>query len=234
MANARMISRDFFSSADLIDQPYWAQVLFAGMIVLADDAGIVRADPLYLRNACLSPNKHRRCPDLCSISAVLDAFTARRMLDPCKLEGVSCYKITNFTRFQRLKRREGKRREEEENTSEALALEDVRGGGDSSTAMEDHYDPRKREVGRWLKEVVGVIDQAKVSEIARTGISKEDFPAWEVFAKERGLPDTRSFLRSHKNPSTIMRQETRRERDDRERRARAEQIANEMFNGSKP
>ena len=121
MANARMISREFFTSADLQDQPYWASVLFAGMIVFADDAGVIRADPMYLRCIILAPNMHRRCPKSADIVQVLNTYIARRMLTACNFEGVSCYKITNFTRFQRLKRREGKRREDDE----AIARDDV-------------------------------------------------------------------------------------------------------------
>lgn len=109
MANARMISRDFFTSADLVDLPAPARLLFAGMIVFADDSGVIRDNVTFFQRTLLCGIDVRPC----RVRSWTDALAMRHCIESVFLEGVKCWKITNFFRFQRLKRREGKRREGE-------------------------------------------------------------------------------------------------------------------------
>jgi hypothetical protein len=57
---------------------------------------------------------------LAAVRLVLGQLVDRGCLELGNFENVSCYKITNFAQFQRLKRREGKRREVE---AEGIAVE---------------------------------------------------------------------------------------------------------------
>ena len=163
MAMGRMINRDFFTSADLTDLPWWGHLLFAGMIVFADDAGVIRADPGYLRNLALvwrgdgsarADRGPRRVPSLAAVRLVLGQLVARGCLELGNFENVSCYKITNFTRFQRLKRREGKRREEKGREARTDARVPEAAGDDSSGAMEAYYDQDQalvRELQKFMR-----------------------------------------------------------------------------------
>ncbi len=119
MANARMISREFFTSADLEGLGAKGKLLFAGLIVHADDAGIIRHHVGFYR-ACIL---HGERTSVAWVLHVLSTLEARHVLSPCNLEGVKCWRITNFSRFQRLKRREGKRRDEEGRVSVDKAQE---------------------------------------------------------------------------------------------------------------
>lgn len=97
---ARLIHRDFFSCPDLTDLPWWGQLLFGGMIVFADDAGVIRADPEYLRSLVLVCREPRGRPRLAALRYVLSTLEVRGMLSACILEGISHYRITNFAKFQ--------------------------------------------------------------------------------------------------------------------------------------
>lgn len=120
----RMIDADLFQSADLLDMPATARLLFAGLIVNADDEGIGRADVRWLRNRVL--------PGLrVSESMVLKhlrSFETKNMLALRVFNSVKCYVITNFHVYQKLKRprqsrfdvpeEKGSRREEKMNRRE--------------------------------------------------------------------------------------------------------------------
>ena len=117
---ARLIHRDFFTSADLTDRPYWSQILWAGLIVFSDDSGVIRDDPVFMANTILSRNAARKCPSTSRIRAELELYQSRSMLQPElyksrtgaqsePLQAIKCWRITNFTSFQPLNRIEGKR-----------------------------------------------------------------------------------------------------------------------------
>ncbi len=115
MAMGRFIHRDFFTSPDLADLPAAARLMFAGMIVHADDAGVIRDQPvLFARLYCYGLDVRP-----CRVRAWLDALACRKCIQSVFLEGVKCWRITNFARFQRLKTREGKRKEDAAGTSPA-------------------------------------------------------------------------------------------------------------------
>jgi len=108
VAMGRLIHRDFFTSPDLTDLPAAARLMFAGMIVHADDAGIIRDQPvLFARLYCFGLDVRP-----CRVRAWLDTLMCRKCIQSVFLEDVKCWRITNFAQFQRLKRREGKRRED--------------------------------------------------------------------------------------------------------------------------
>jgi hypothetical protein len=127
MAMGRFIHRDFFTSADLADLPAPARLMFAGMIVHADDSGTLREQPeLFARVYCFGLGVRP-----CRVRIWLDALASRGCISRVILEGVSCVRITNFARFQALKRREGKRSEakgSEAKRSEASLREEERAG----------------------------------------------------------------------------------------------------------
>ena len=103
MAKARLLWREFFTSADLADLPYWAEILFAGLFVYADDDGYIRDDVTFFQNTILNRNGSRKCPNQSRIRSVLELMCARTMLEPCTFEGVSWFKVRNFSQFQPLK-----------------------------------------------------------------------------------------------------------------------------------
>lgn len=102
----RMIYDSIFSSPDLIDLPATARWLWLGMIVYADDNGMLRAHSGFLYHTIMTGTRTSQT----RIRQFLSTFETRSMITPCTFEGISYYKITNFFRYQRL--REGKGREE--------------------------------------------------------------------------------------------------------------------------
>jgi len=114
MAYGRMISKDFWVSAEFAGHPYWVQVLVAGMLCSADDDGLIRADSEWLRSRFLARKRPLRVPSVSSVERVLSTLVASKMLLTCKQGDVSYYQFTNFHCYQRLRRRgrEGKGREE--------------------------------------------------------------------------------------------------------------------------
>lgn len=106
MAKARMIHREFFTSADLEDLPAAARLIFAGMIVYADDDGLVRDQPvlfarLYCNGIVLRP---------CRVRTWLGTLASRGCIASVQREGVSYWQITNFAQFQRLNKNKNKNR----------------------------------------------------------------------------------------------------------------------------
>lgn len=214
MAMARLIHRDFFSSADLTDLPWWGQLLFAGMIVHADDAGVIRADTGYLRNLILPCSRLRKRPGLTSIRLVLDQLRTRRCLEDVQLEGVSCFRITSFARFQRLKRREGKRRDDEENTREAFARESdgveapkpppkPTPNEDRSRATEEYYS-QAGTTQRAIRKILGCSHEA-AAECAQGGMTEEQARGWRAIQAARGLLPARliGWAKSYIDPREI-------------------------------
>ena len=207
MANARMIHRDFFSSADLHDQPYWAEVLFAGMIVFADNSGVIRADPLFLRNTILAPTPHRRCPSVAAMSHVLCTFVARSMLVVCKLENVSCYRVTNFAKFQHLNRREGKRREENTREDVRVRVEippiqpaEFR---EAAERVEGHYGPEAQLIRDTKKLLQCSTETARERVRSFRTPKAETLHAWKALASSTPLVELRSKAASFSHPDEV-------------------------------
>ncbi len=122
MANARMISREFFTSADLVDLPAAARLLFAGMIVFADDAGVVRDNSVFFARTLCSGIDVRPC----RVRGWCDALASRGCIKSVFLEGVKCWRITNFHKFQRLRKRKGNRQDEDEVEDEVEVDDEAR------------------------------------------------------------------------------------------------------------
>lgn len=200
MATARLISRDFFTSGDLEDLGAKAKLLFAGLVVFADDAGVIRHQPRFYRNTIL----HGERASLVWIETTLSTLCERSVLTPCKLEGVSCYRITNFSRFQRLKRREGKRREDEvEGEGEAVAHE----AGEFPAKGQPQSEPpdlkpltnSQRDVVEFYVTEFCLNPQVALDTVRRLKVEASDLEGWTAAlkdAKTKGLRDYRVFLRS--------------------------------------
>lgn len=141
MAKARLVYRELFQSADLIDLPAVARLLWIGLLVHCTDDALIRHSPSMLR-ALLLPG--------CRISVTrlqhfLDTFVTRSMLVRCKNGNLSAYRITNFSKYQHLRRRkdatedEGEGELEGEGEWEFLARTEqrkieVEGGGKTNLA----------------------------------------------------------------------------------------------------
>lgn len=110
----RMISRSMYTSGDLVDLPAWQRLLWSGLIVFADNSGMVRDNDVLFRGTLLAGLRHSRD----AVRRAIDTFAARSMLSRCKLDGVSYLKITNFDEGQRLKDRKGAQERERERERE--------------------------------------------------------------------------------------------------------------------
>lgn len=156
----RLIDSDLFQSADLLDQRADARLLFAGLIVNADDEGIGRADPGFLKNKILPGlrTSHAR------ITQLLRSFEARNMLTLRIFNGATCYVVNNFLNYQRLKRprpskyavpeekgREGKRIEEK--TMEAEDRDDARAELSSQVEKQQTHGPDPDSGRRPLRDM---------------------------------------------------------------------------------
>ena len=114
MARGRMIGRGFFTSADLTDQPAWVRILWAGLVVFADDSGLIRDNERFFRGTLLCGLGIRRDRLLSAIGT----FIARGMLSICQAKGVSHYQVTNFKTHQKLKWNKKAREDEGEDGRE--------------------------------------------------------------------------------------------------------------------
>jgi hypothetical protein len=98
----RMIHDGIFCSGDLVDLPAAARWLWLGLIVYADDDGMFRDNVRFFQRTILSGLRVSQE----RILTWLALFVSRGMLSTCKFNDVSGYRITNFFRFQKLKRHE--------------------------------------------------------------------------------------------------------------------------------
>lgn len=103
----RMIWDTIFSSGDLCDLPAAARWLWLGLIIFADDSGLVRENVHFFQRTILFGLRVSRE----RIRSWLALFEARGMLASCNLNGVTYYQITNFFSFQKLKFPEGKNKD---------------------------------------------------------------------------------------------------------------------------
>lgn len=204
MARARLISRDFFTSADLTDLPAPARLLFAGLIVYADDAGIIRHHPRFFQRTILQGLRI----SLTAIEQWLDMLRTRNVLAPRKLEGVSCWKITNFAAFQRLKRREGKRRDDDD---EAVAV--------STQPETPKPEPENHSAADVLEALAYqppfLLGEPKAhAAIARLALTLEDVEAW----KAAPMTDRRRVwgIQRFKTPADLERHVERLKAEDRD------------------
>ena len=193
MASARMISRDFFTSADLTDLPPAARLLFAGLIVYADDAGVVRHHPRFFQRTLLQGSRI----SLTLIEQWLDTLRTRNVLRSDILEGVKCWHITNFARFQRLKRREGKRREDEvkqlQRTSARQAL-------DPKTELLELTDAEQVEA--WLHQTCH-FGSVKARKVLSLGVTMSDVKAWCEYEKLNGTEAMIGAIQGARNPDAL-------------------------------
>jgi hypothetical protein len=109
----RMLRHSFFTSADLMDLPDWAKLLWASIFSHADNEGWIRADPGYLRGLTWPHGRKKgplaapRPPCERSIAAACGVFLARMMLSQGTVERaqgaenvISYYRVTNFAKHQ--------------------------------------------------------------------------------------------------------------------------------------
>lgn len=226
----RMIDADLFQSADLLDMPATARLLFAGLVVNADDEGIGRADVRWLRNRVL--------PGLrVSESMVLQhlrSFEAKNMLALRSFNSVKCYVITNFHVYQKLKRprqsrfdvpeEKGSRREEKMNRSEDevqnVSAVDVMNqanengpdpiSGNRPLKDFDFGNPYNEDFNKAQAELVDAIAREFCMGYAKAGIcvnelgvDMEDWNAWKAYREEHGSRLAVMQIQRFKNPSDI-------------------------------
>ena len=129
----RLIDSDLFQSADLLDQRADARLLFTGLVVNADEEGIGRADPSFLKNKILPGLRTSNA----RITQLLRTFEARNMLALRIFNGASCYVVTNFHSYQRFKRpRRSKYHVAEEKGSEEKGRQEKRSEDEAERAAD--------------------------------------------------------------------------------------------------
>jgi len=209
----RLISSELFLSADLMDLPAVARLLFAGLICNADDEGIGRAETDYLRTKVLPGLRVGRAV----VEGYLRTFEERDMISVRRLNGVTSYICSNWHRYQKLSRPrkskykvapEEKRREENriEDEVNATATEDKKGsfgplpfssspGGKESEAQTILVDEIARELNLgYAKAGICVYER---------GVTREDWQAWKAYEQECGTRLTVMNIQRYRNPSEI-------------------------------
>jgi len=189
-----MIYREFFTSEDVTSLPAVARILFAGMIVFADDKGLIRHSQRFYKGTILQGLHLGRL----SIQRCLDLMEGLRMVCPCVVDDVKHYRITNFARFQRLTERnetKGRERELEANGTRVRAA-DVRGcEGGSGNGNPEAYLAMLHEWGCQA----GDVEQVRRMLETTGGGSDEDVAAWREFhklaGKQKSVRDASAFTR---------------------------------------
>lgn len=121
----RMISRSLYTSGDLVDQPAWVRLLWSGLIVFANEDGMIRDNIRFFSGTILAGlgiRPHR-------IRNALDTLTERRCISREILDDVSWLRITNFHHGQRLKWREREREIDGKGKGEGSARDRSAPGG---------------------------------------------------------------------------------------------------------
>jgi len=202
VASKRMIHRDFFTSKDLEDLPATGRLLFNGMIVYADDAGIIRHHPYFFKHTLL----HRLKVGLKEIDTYLDHLRTKSCISSVTLQGVSCWQITNFDQFQALKRRDGKRRDDEEKGTEASAhaRENAAEQSSKDTKPEEPGAPTEPSVMERLCDEFHFGALKAKDLFDRWGYSHADLNAWLQFEAGKKSTKLRNHLmKSAKNPKDV-------------------------------
>ncbi len=180
----RMIDADIFQCADLITLPPAARLLFIGLIVNADDEGLGRAEPAYLRNRILPGTR----TSATVLQQWLDALVARDMLTLDVQGGASVYQITNFHRYQKLKYKrastykalEGKGSKEKGNKEEEVQGQYV--AKTSTPATPEKY-PLIDDIAMTF-----AIGYAKAGKIVESfGTTEATWELWKEYAEEKGV-----------------------------------------------
>ena len=140
----RMISSELFLSADLIDLPAVARLLFAGLICNADDEGIGRAETDYLRTKILPGLRASRA----DVERYLCIFEERDMITVRRLNGVASYICSNWHRYQKLSR---PRKSKYAVVPEEKGIEENR--------IEDEVNPAVAEVPGLKEEQAILVDE---------------------------------------------------------------------------
>jgi len=194
----RLIDSDLFLSADLIDLPAVARLLFAGLICNADDEGIGRAEIDYLRTKVLPGLRIGRAV----VSGYLRTFEQRDMISVRQLNGVSSYICSNWHRYQKLSRPrpskyavvpEEKRREENRIEDEVNpAVAEVPGLKEEQAILVDEI-ARELNLG-YAKAGIAVYEH---------GVTREDWVAWKAYEKKAGTRLTVMNIQRYRNPAQI-------------------------------
>jgi hypothetical protein len=204
-----MISESILDSGDLIDLPYWADKLWLGLILLADNSGWIRADSHRLRARCMLKRAHRM-PALAQVERAISTFVARSMLVPCRMEGVSGYRLTNFSAGQRLRDRTSSKNRHGDGDGDGDGDGE---GGDCKTIAHEKptaEEPKRSAPAEPISPVqVGIVEFYEVQfcmpawearEVVDTLRPTEaDLPGWADAlraAKASNLRDFRAYVRS--------------------------------------
>ena len=102
MARARTIKPDFWTDEKVGKLSMQARLLFIGTWTHADDNGVVRGNPAYLRAQIFPYDDNLRSGEL---NRWLDALVECRMLIPILWQGERYYVIRTFRKHQRTDRR---------------------------------------------------------------------------------------------------------------------------------
>lgn len=100
MARGRVINRELVNSQEFFDLPYWADLLWVGMITNASDEGLISASAEWLRCRFLVRAKSVRCPSSASVVSVLCRWRAHGMLDEVTKTGRKYFQIKNWHLYQ--------------------------------------------------------------------------------------------------------------------------------------
>jgi len=227
-----MIDADLFQSADLLDMPATARLLFAGLVVNADDEGIGRADVRYLRNRVLPGLRVSET----KVLQYLRTFETRDMLDLRIFNSVKCYVITNFHVYQKLKRPrrsrfdvpegkgsriEGKvNRREDEDEARGSDIDQIIShaqehgpdpvSGNRPLRDIQHGNPYDGTVNPDKAELVDVIAREFCMGYVKAGrcvqeldITEDDWNAWKKYRDKHGSRLAVMQIQRWKNPADI-------------------------------
>ena len=212
MPQKRMISSELFLSADLIDLPAVARLLFAGLICNADDEGIGRAETDYLRTKILPGLRSSRA----DVERYLCIFEERDMITVRRLNGVASYICSNWHRYQKLSR---PRKSKYAVVPEEKGIEEKRIEDEVKPAVaEDIPVPKGPDPFSPNDDLKGERQAILVDEIARElnlgyakagiavyerGVTPEDWEAWKAYEQKAGTRLTVMNIQRYKNPSQI-------------------------------
>jgi len=210
----RMISKSILTSGDLVDLPIWQRWLWMGLILMADNAGLVRHNLSTFRSVILLGT--RISPT--QIEQALSTFQTRNMLSSRTLGDVSYWQITNFSAGQRLKdretplererEREDEREREREGITHAPDPSIPRGGGEAverlRLRLEGRYEPVVHsllsEIGRW-----GPCAPPKAESIflKLREPKAEALAAWRRYAEAHGQPSALAACQNFSHPDEV-------------------------------
>jgi len=133
----RTIKPEVWDDEKLCRLPFGARLLFIGTWNLADDYGIVRSNPAYMKSKLFAYDESLRAQE---VNDWLDALVNARMLIPLTYNGEGYYKIRTFCAHQVINR-PGKRtipkHEEERQVNAYLGIETENAENIHGTFSED-------------------------------------------------------------------------------------------------